>query len=291
MPKKVIRILLILLALLAVAYASYILYRVLQSEGYSSQLASGIATLGLVLITIWYAWSTGKLTDLTKSQIEATRATYAPNINVSIDFVGDNLEAEIENTGNGPAKSLILDFDIVHGETIYRYRAEFESDLEASSAIQSPNETKVMLTPKFRVQKVEANRGLIYNIKRFAFGEFDRSITGLSEINEYNQLRGHLRSKHENPNKIFLETYCSIRYDDILQEKEYLEKSHGDCAISLARDSLEEAISREYQVMNHLYNPIETRREYLRKLLFDGEYERNIVMHKEDIKTESRSIN
>ncbi|MFC6825361.1 hypothetical protein [Halopelagius fulvigenes] len=276
------------IALLAVMGSAYILLQVFQNEGYSSGVASGIATLGLVIVTIVYAWSTGRLTLLTQEQVKATKAAYAPNLNASVNFSGDKLEAEIKNTGNGPLKSLTLDFDIVHNQTLYRYRANFESDVGPTSSITTPGDEKVILTPKFRVKVVEEKKDIWEKVRSFVNGDFQTSVTGLANDKKYGDLIQDLRPGEVNLEEAYLPIYVTFRYTDILEEKQYTEKEMQGQAASLREDSLGDSISGAYGFMYSTYDFPDTRKEYLRNAIFgEGDGYTNKSTYEETIETES----
>jgi len=289
MSNRTVRILVTLISVSAIVCSIYVLYRSVQANGYSSGVASGIATLGLVVVTIWYARSTGKLTNLTQEQIKATKMGYAPNLNVEIDLQEDNLVAEIENTGNGPARSLTIDFDVIHNQTAYRYRAKFKSDVGENSIIKTPDKDKVVLTPEFEVPKVDPNVGTGRKVLEFAFGRFDNTVRGMSEVKKYGELIEQFRSDYEDYSEVFPPVHCTVRYTDIAEEKSYSEEKLQNHRASLSDNSLK-GISEANQFMHGIHQSPDTRLEYLQNfLLGNGDSPSKTIMRVEEIETESTS--
>ena len=279
------------IAISAIGYSAFIIHQVIQTDGYSPEVASGIATLGLVTVTIWYAWSTGRLTGLYKEEIRATKATYAPNLNPSCDLNEDSLEVNIENTGSGPAKSLTIDFDIIHEQTAYRYRADVVDDVGPNSSIATPGDENIVLTPRFKKPKVNVSKSFWDKIASFAFGEFRSPVTGASEVKGYDKLISEFRSNSDNPEEVYLSVSLTVRYTDILQEKQYTESRLQNHRASISRDGLGNSISDAYEVMHFVYNSPETRREYLRNVfLGKGEVPKDTIEYVEEVETESTPI-
>jgi hypothetical protein len=214
---------------------------------------------------------------------------YAPNLNVEIGLDKDSLVAEIENTGNGPARSLTIDFDVIHNRTAYRYRAKFKSDVGESSSVKSPGKNKVLLTPKFAVPEVDPNVGTRRKVLEFALGRFDSTVRGMSEVKQYEELIEQFRSDHEDYSEVFLPVHCTVRYTDIAEEKSYSEEKLQNHRASLSDNSLE-GISEANQFMHGIHQSPDTRLEYLQNIFLgnrDSPSKTNIKV--ENIETESTS--
>lgn len=141
---------------------SSILYYIYEEQGFSLQFASTLSSLTLVIITMWYAQSTYKLLDQTKSQTKATRAAYAPKLDVTSKWGEDHLELKICNRGLGVAKDIDILFDVFTGRMgvmgageRYRYICHFRQSLTPNSKLTDEGSDSLTIKPEFFLETSE----------------------------------------------------------------------------------------------------------------------------------------
>lgn len=165
-------------------------------------------------------------------------------------------------------------------------------DIGPNSSIATPGDKNIVLTPKFKKPKIDVSRNLWEKIASFVFGEFGNPVTGASEVKDYDELISDFRSNSDNPEEVYLSVSVTVRYIDILQEKQYTESRLQNHRASISRDELENSISDAYEVMHFIYNSPETRRDYLRNIfLGKGEAPENTIEYVEEVETESIPVN
>jgi hypothetical protein len=90
------------------------LYQSYQSQGLTPGFSSTLATLALVILTGWYAYSTSNLIGVNEQQIEAARASSMPALDVTYHEKEDGeLYMTIRNRGQGVARNVTVLFSVV----------------------------------------------------------------------------------------------------------------------------------------------------------------------------------
>jgi hypothetical protein len=121
-------------ALLAVSAA--FLYTSYRQTGPTPAVASAATTFALVVITAWYAYSTRELLGVTREQAEATRASYAPYLELPgwpygvRETVNPNgFKLSVVNRGLGVGKNVEVHATVSASGREFRYRGVVDKSL------------------------------------------------------------------------------------------------------------------------------------------------------------------
>lgn len=124
----------VFVSLLAVSAA--FLYTSYRRAGPTPAVATAAATFALVVITAWYAYSTRELLGVTREQTEATRASYAPYLELPgwpygvREAVNPNgFELSVVNRGLGVGKNVELRVTVSTGGRTFHYRGVADKSL------------------------------------------------------------------------------------------------------------------------------------------------------------------
>jgi hypothetical protein len=112
------------------------LYTSYRQTGPTPAVASAAATFALVVITAWYAYSTRELLGVTREQTEATRASYAPYLELPgwpygvREAVNPNgFKLSVVNRGLGVGKNVELHATVSTAGREFRYRGVADKSL------------------------------------------------------------------------------------------------------------------------------------------------------------------
>ena len=108
--------------------------------------ASGLSTIILVLVTLIYTLNT-------REQVSATRASYAPALDIEVTPNADYLSIGITNRGEGVAKDIVVTVRINE----YEYRAYISESLRPGQRLESTygeTEGRLSIVPRFYVSEL-----------------------------------------------------------------------------------------------------------------------------------------
>lgn len=119
----------------------------LLTDALSPSGVTGLATILLVLVTIIY-------TENTREQAQATRASYAPSLDLKIHPKRNHLAFDITNRGEGVARNITIRMKIAN----YEYHAHVSDSLSPGEQLYSPygpEKDRVAVVPRFYEPRME----------------------------------------------------------------------------------------------------------------------------------------
>ncbi|WP_353635637.1 hypothetical protein ABSL23_16990 (plasmid) [Halobacterium sp. NMX12-1] len=158
-------------------------------EWWITQAFPGLGGVASLILVIYYS----RLITETREQTLASKASYAPSLDTTVDFREDEVEVKIVNRGNGGAKGIMMAFDFTaFGETV-GYFVDFDTTLGPGQALEYDSQSgTVILTP------------VVYQITEQ--GDLFAKHVRLSELFE------------AHPDGYF---EVNIRYTDLIGQEEY----------------------------------------------------------------------
>lgn len=158
-------------------------------EWWITQALPGLGGVASLILVIYYS----RLITETREQTLASKASYAPSLDTTVDFREDEVEIKIVNRGNGGAKGIMMAFDFTVSDETVGYFVDFDTTLSPGQALEYDSQSgTVILTP------------VVYEITEQ--GELFGKHTKLSELFE-----SHPEGYFE----------MNIRYTDLIGQEEY----------------------------------------------------------------------
>jgi len=125
------------------------LYSEIAQSGFTTGVTSSLATLSLVVLTAWYAYSTSQLIDVNQQQTEAARASFMPALDVEYEEIEDNkLHLTIRNRGQGVARNVSILFSVV-GRRFDTCQINLSESLPPGSEYSMNGDEGIVFEPTF----------------------------------------------------------------------------------------------------------------------------------------------
>lgn len=253
---------------LLVLVLGYIAAELYWTEGITATTVSAISTVVLVLITAWYARSTHRMLNATNLQTKATRAAYAPNLDVKIvDWIEDGFILNICNRGLGTAKDVRIEVSLFDSEDgaygageAYRYIGYIQQSIPPEKSLVSPPEERLFeVYPRFftslvdvklsdfhkvtknnqdgsGLAKIDGNNSINYLIDRIYRGKGGNEYFP-SECMEFDEIIQDIGGRSNDA--IYPIVHVDVYYKDIIGDKQYDEKVADGIRIQLERDDID----------------------------------------------------
>lgn len=164
---------------------------------------TALATIGLVVLTAWYANSTRRLLKSSQAQVEVMQASYAPVLDIQIEPESNYLQLAITNRGEGTATNIRLIVEIEAEDQIYQYIGKIARPLPSGETISGAS-PRVTSTP---IEK-NPNGRYLYLQPRF---RYESTLAALPEL--LHQLG------EEDQDRAYLKIIATS--EDVINEKEY----------------------------------------------------------------------
>ena len=111
---KIVKLFAIGAGSLLIFFTVLAIYEQYTTSGWSPEIISALATLCLVLLTGWYAYSTNKLMHINQKQTEAAKASFMPALDVKYEENNNNdIVLKIRNRGEGVARNVSVLLSVV----------------------------------------------------------------------------------------------------------------------------------------------------------------------------------
>lgn len=214
---------LLLLSILGVALLMVV---ALYTDALDPSGVTGLATILLVLVTVIY-------TINTQEQAHATRASYAPSLDLSVYPKADHLAFDITNRGEGVARNIVVQVSV--GD--YEYHGYVVDSLSPGERLYSPygpDSDRVVVVPRFyepRIERREPER----TPPRRALKQGEKSpvkamrdIFGSSQLTlpELLELKQQIRGGWTVPSgDLYVPLNINVTYTDVTEKNDFVTKS------------------------------------------------------------------
>jgi len=135
------------LLLLSILGVTMMMIVALYTDALNPSGVTGLATILLVLVTVIYTLNT-------REQAHATRASYAPSLDLSVYPKADHLAFNITNRGEGVARNIILRVEVAD----YEYHGHVADSISPGERLYSPygpDDDRVAVVPRFYEPRIE----------------------------------------------------------------------------------------------------------------------------------------
>lgn len=133
--------------LLSILGVTMLMVLALYTDALAPSGVTGLATILLVLVTVIYTLNT-------REQARATRASYAPSLDLNVYPKADHLAFDITNRGEGVARNIVLRLRIAD----YEYHGHVADSLSPGERLYSPygpEKNRVAVVPRFYEPRIE----------------------------------------------------------------------------------------------------------------------------------------
>lgn len=198
----------------------------LYANALSPSIVTGLGTVLLVLVTVIY-------TINTHEQTRATRASYAPSLDVSIYPKSDHLSFEIINRGEGVARNIVLRVRV--GE--YEYHGHIADSLSPGERLftpYGPSDDRVAVVPRFYEPRIERRDAKRTSPRRALKQGSESPLTAMRNIHgvaqlslpELIELKQQIRGGWTTPNgDLFLPLHIEATYTDVTESNNFVTES------------------------------------------------------------------
>ena len=214
------------LLLLSILGVTMLMVVALYTNALAPSGVTGLATILLVLVTVIY-------TINTREQAYATRASYAPSLDLSVYPKADHLAVDITNRGEGVARNIVLRVKV--GD--YEYHGHIADSLSAGEQLYSPygpDENRVAVVPRFyepRIERRDPNqtppRRALKQGKESPVKAM-RDIHGSAQLTlpELLELKQQIRGGWTVPNgDLYIPLSIDVTYTDVTEVNDFVTKS------------------------------------------------------------------
>lgn len=221
----------------------------------------GIATVGLGILYYF-------LYRETQEQTQATRASYAPSLDVEVDKYSNYIDLDITNNGEGTAKNIEITMEIVGDYGEFGYTSNIDKSLKPRRSVVYPKPRhssggplKFKFEPEFRT---EAPKTRFQRLRRKLPSRIsDKSVTWINTC-DFDQAISEFPER-------YVKVKLSIRYSDITGDRYYTNQVWEHMWADSEESGIDSSTSEHLAMVAHLES---SKEGYLSKMwsLIKSEY-------------------
>lgn len=212
--------------LLSILGVTMLMVAALYTNALAPSGVTGLATVLLVLVTVIYTLNT-------REQAHATRASYAPSLDLSVYPKASHLAFDITNRGEGVARDIVLRVQV--GD--YEYHGHVADSLSPGERLYSPygpDEDRMAVLPRFYEPRIERRDPKQTPPRRALKQGGESPLKAVMDIHGSAQLtlpkiiemKQQIRGGWTVPNgDLFVPLNIEVTYTDVTEENDFVTKS------------------------------------------------------------------
>ena len=214
------------LLLFSILAVTMLMVFALYTDSLEPSSVTGLATVLLVLVTVIYTLNT-------REQARATRASYAPSLDLSVYPKSDHLAFDITNRGEGVARNIVLRVQVGN----YEYHAHVTDSVSPGERLYSPygpDEDRVAVLPRFYEPHMERRDSARTPPRRALKQGGESPVKMMMDIQDSAQLtlpellelKQQIRGGWTVPNgDLFVPLSIKVTYTDVAETNDFVTRS------------------------------------------------------------------